>query len=36
MASKQEQIEILFGKLALQLKNRQTKRAVKSTDESMY
>jgi hypothetical protein len=34
MATKEEQVETLFGKLDTQLRNRQTKRALKTADES--
>ncbi|KAG7672384.1 putative Signal recognition particle subunit SRP72 [Nannochloris sp. 'desiccata'] len=33
MATKEEQVETLFGKLDSQLRNRQTKRALKTADE---
>lgn len=36
MATTEEQLDTLFGKLDTQLKNRQTKRALKTTDESKY
>ena len=33
MVTKAEQVEVLFGKLDTQLRNRQIKRALKTADE---